>query len=51
MNAIAITKIADAIQKLTDATAVQAVNDNERIRVFEKLTAVLETLLPSYLHE
>lgn len=51
MNALAITEIAHAIQKLSDTAAVQAVNDNERIRVFEKLTTILENLLPTYLNE
>lgn len=51
MHALAMTKIAHAIQKLADTAAVQAVNDSERIRVFEKLTIMMENLLPTYLNE
>lgn len=49
INALAITEIAHAMQKLADTAAVQAVNDSKRIKVFEKLTTVLENLLPTYL--
>ncbi|XP_067211588.1 uncharacterized protein [Linepithema humile] len=51
MSALAMTEIAHAIQKLADTAAVQAVNDSERIRVFEKLTTILENLSPTYLNE
>ncbi|XP_032690768.1 uncharacterized protein LOC116853706 [Odontomachus brunneus] len=51
MNALAITEIAHAITKLADTAAVQAINDNERIQVFNKLTTVLENLAPTYLNE
>lgn len=46
-----MTEIAHAIQKLADTAAVQAINDSERIRVFEKLTTILENLLPTYLKD
>lgn len=47
MNALAITEIAHAMQKLADTAAVQAFNDTKRIEVFQKLTTVLENLLPT----
>lgn len=51
MNALAMTEIAHAVQKLADTAVVQTANDSERIRVFDKLTAILENLLPTYLKE
>lgn len=51
MHALAMTEIAHAIQKLADTAAVQSVNNSERIRVFEKLTIMMENLLPTYLNE
>ncbi|XP_071577502.1 uncharacterized protein [Temnothorax nylanderi] len=51
MNALAITEIAQAIQKLADTAAVQAVNDSEQIRIFEKLTIILENMVPTYVND
>ncbi|XP_077260464.1 uncharacterized protein LOC143896440 [Temnothorax americanus] len=51
MNALAVTEIAHAIQKLADIAAVQAVNDSEQIRVFEKLTSIMDNMLPNYLND
>ncbi|KAK0158021.1 hypothetical protein PV328_011688 [Microctonus aethiopoides] len=50
-NALAVTEIAQAVKKMADAANLQAVNDSERIRVFEKLITVLENLLPTYLQD
>lgn len=51
MNALAMTKIADATEKMADTAAIQAVNDSKRIKVFEKLTKILENVLPTYMKE
>ncbi|KAK0083803.1 hypothetical protein PV326_006515 [Microctonus aethiopoides] len=51
MSALATSKIAQGFGKFADAAAAQVVNDRERTRVFEKLTNVLENLLPSYINE
>jgi len=51
ISALAITEIAHAITKIADTVAEQTINDKERIRVFEKLTTVLENLAPTYLNE
>lgn len=44
MNALAISNIGNAIQKLADTAAIQAINETKRIQVFEKLTIVLENV-------
>lgn len=51
MSALAISQMAQGFGKFADAAAAQVVNDRERTRVFEKLTNVLENLLPSYINE
>ncbi|KAK0171479.1 hypothetical protein PV327_011235, partial [Microctonus hyperodae] len=51
MSALAISKMAQGFGKFADAAAAQVVNDRERTHVFEKLTNVLENLLPSYINE
>lgn len=51
MNALAVTEIAHGISKLADTAAVMAINEKERIRVFEKLTAIMEHMLPTYLNK
>lgn len=49
MNSHAITEVVKAVIKLTNNAEIQAVNDADRIRVMEKLTQVLENLLPTYI--
>lgn len=51
MNALAVTEIAHGITKLADTAAVMAINEKERIRVFEKRIAIMEHMLPTYLNE
>ncbi|XP_011170306.1 uncharacterized protein LOC105203229 [Solenopsis invicta] len=51
MNALAMTKIADAIEKMADTAAIQAVNDSKRIKIFEKFMKIFENLLPTYMKE
>lgn len=49
MNAQAMIEIAKVATTLANNAEVQTVNDAERIRVMEKLTQVLDNLLPNYL--
>jgi hypothetical protein len=49
-NALAMSEIAKAATKLTNNAEIEAANDTDKIRVMEKLTRVLDNLLPSYIH-
>lgn len=51
MHSLAMTEIANAVKKLADTAAVQVINDSERIRVFEKITRIMENILPTYINE
>lgn len=46
MNSQVMTEVAKVVTKLANTAEIQAVNDAERLRVTEKLTQVLENLLP-----
>ena len=50
LNALAMSEMAKAATKLANNAEIEAANDTDRIRVMDKLTRVLENLLPSYVH-
>lgn len=51
MNALAVTETVHGITKLADTAAVMAIDEKERIQVFEKLTVIMKHVLPTYLNE